>query len=77
MCNDLGRPFFAGTVDWHAVEICPTFFGVEDAELEELATALKILHFHCDNKDWNLDDFLSVFEELTGWFEHCILTSLT
>ncbi|XP_074637810.1 F-box only protein 47-like [Acropora palmata] len=55
-----------GTVDWHAVEICPTFFGVEDAELEELATALKILHFHCDNKDWNLDDFLSVFEELTG-----------
>ncbi|XP_068674626.1 F-box only protein 47-like [Montipora foliosa] len=55
-----------GTIDWHAVEICPTFFGVEDAELQELATALKILHFHCGNKEWNQDDFLSVFEELTG-----------
>ena len=48
------------------MENCPTFFGVEDAELEELADALKILHVYCDNKDWNDDDFISVFEELTG-----------
>lgn len=57
---------FAGIIDWNTVESCPTYFGVEDAELKELADALKILHVYCDNKDWNEDDFISVFEELTG-----------
>ncbi|XP_078349063.1 F-box only protein 47-like [Oculina patagonica] len=55
-----------GTVDWSTVESCPTYFGVEDAELRELADALKILHVYCDTKDWNEDDFISVFEELTS-----------
>ena len=58
--------FFVGTVDWNTVESCPTYFGVEDVELKELADALKILHVYCDTKDWNEDDFISVFEELTG-----------
>lgn len=48
------------------MESCPTYFGVEDAELRELADALKILHVYCDTKDWNEDDFISVFEELTS-----------
>ena len=48
------------------MESCPTFFGVEDVELKELAEALKILHVYGDTKDWNEDDFISVFEELTG-----------
>ena len=50
------------------METCPTFFGVEDASLTELAEALKILHVYCGNKDWNTDDFVSVFEELTGQY---------
>ena len=58
--------YFAGTIDWNTVESCPTYFGVEDVELKELADALKILHVYCDTKDWNEDDFISVFEELTG-----------
>ena len=58
--------YFVGTVDWNTVESCPTYFGVEDVELKELADALKILHVYCDTKDWNEDDFISVFEELTG-----------
>ena len=70
---------FVGTIDWNTVESCPTFFGVEDAELKELADALKILHVYCDNKDWSEDDFISVFEELTGLFTAsltlCILIS--
>ena len=57
---------FTGTVDWNTVESCPTYFGVEDAELRELADALKILHVYCDTKDWNEDDFISVFEEITS-----------
>ena len=48
------------------MESSPTYFGVEDVELKELADALKILHVYCDTKDWNEDDFISVFEELTG-----------
>ena len=48
------------------MESCPTYLGVEDAELKELADALKVLHVYSDNKDWNGDDFISVFEELTG-----------
>ena len=55
------------------MESCPTYFGVEDAELKELADALKILHVYCDNKEWNEDDFISVFEELTGL---CFLSNL-
>ena len=58
--------YFVGTVDWNTVESSPTYFGVEDVELKELADALKILHVYCDTKDWNEDDFISVFEELTG-----------
>ena len=65
--NDVDSTFFfSGTVDWNTVESCPTYFGVEDAQLKELAEALKILHVYCDTKDWNEDDFISVFEELTG-----------
>lgn len=58
----------AGTIEWSIVESCPTYLGVEDAELKELADALKVLHVYSDNKDWNVDDFISVFEELTGWY---------
>lgn len=56
------------------MESCPTYFGVEDAELRELADALKILHVYCDTKDWNEDDFISVFEELTSVY--CIFLSV-
>ena len=55
-----------GTIDWNLVESCPTYLGVEDAELKELADTIKVLHDYCDSKDWNEDDFISVFEELTG-----------
>ena len=50
------------------MESCPTYLGVEDSEFKDLADALKVLHVYNDNKDWNGDDFISVFEELTGWY---------
>ncbi len=44
---------------------CPTFFGVNDRDLEGIAKALTNLHNHSE-KEWSRDNMISVMEELIG-----------
>lgn len=44
---------------------CPTFYGVDDAEIRELADALVLLYTEC-KKTWNEDGVISIIEELSG-----------
>ena len=47
------------------METCPTFYGVEDSDLKELAEAVQILQTG-GQKEWSDDNLISVFDELTG-----------
>ena len=42
---------------------CPTFFGVNDKDLEGIAKALKNLSDN-NEKEWSRDNLISVLEEL-------------
>ena len=44
---------------------CPTFFGVQDKNVEGIAKALKNLYNH-NEKEWCRDNLISVMEELIG-----------
>ena len=50
---------------------CPTFYGVEDIALKEVAENLQILHKFAD--EWTDDDLISVFDELIGLYCNCFL----
>ena len=55
----------ADFIDWRLMETCPTFYGVEDSDLKELAEAVQILQTG-GQKEWSDDNLISVFDELTG-----------
>ena len=59
MCYNLGL------ISWHKMTTCPTFFGVDDEDLDGIAKALVNLHKHGD-KEWSHDNLISVMEELIG-----------
>lgn len=44
---------------------CPTFFGVDDDDLEGIAKALSNLYIYNVN-EWSKDNLVSVLEELIG-----------
>ena len=46
------------------METSPTFYGVDDPDLEELAEALQVL-LNCQ-KEWSDNNLITVFDELTG-----------
>ncbi|XP_031572953.1 F-box only protein 47-like [Actinia tenebrosa] len=59
-------PFYrdTGLINWVVMSTCPTFYGVDDIEIRDLAEALTLLHKECE-KTWNDDDIISVIEELS------------
>lgn len=44
---------------------CPTFYGVNNKDMEGIAKALRNLYKH-NVKEWNRDNLVSVLEELMG-----------
>lgn len=55
---------------WYKMTTCPTFFGVNDKDLEGIAKALTNL-YNNNEKEWSRDNLISVMEELIilpgGW----------
>lgn len=50
---------------------CPTFYGVEDVALREVAENLQVLHQFADG--WTDDDLISVFDEMIGVYSAAFL----
>ncbi|KAK3700884.1 hypothetical protein QZH41_012700, partial [Actinostola sp. cb2023] len=54
-----------GLINWSVMSTCPTFYGVEDVEVRELADSVVLLYTEC-KKHWNEDGIISIIEELSA-----------